>query len=332
MPLRPDTVASGCPRSALADDTQGTADRMTRPEVSVIVPCLRVDRHLETALQSVLDAQDVDLEVILVLDGEREEALPRRFREDPRVVIAGLATRSGAAVALNRGLDLARAPLIARLDADDVSLPGRLRRQVEFLAEHPDVHLVGGLAYLVDQDGVRLKLLHPGRLHEDLRRELLRRNWVVHSSVMARRQSLLDIAGYNVECRRQQDYELWLRLALDHGLALLHEPLVEYRYHPGMSSRRAPSLGVAGAVAKARRELGRALGVPTVLTPCYTLRWVAAELTMHAGLRRPGYLRGVGRRARRGKRPSRTRNGVSGVSPAGVDALQATEPGARGGR
>src|SRR6478672_8128862 len=117
------------------------------------------EAYLEEAVASVLGQTLEDLELIVVDDGSTDssgEILERLAAADPRVHILTGSTRSGISAALNRGWREARGGYIARLDADDVALPGRLERQVRFLDEHPAVAVVGSAAILIDPDGREL--------------------------------------------------------------------------------------------------------------------------------------------------------------------------------
>jgi len=148
-------------------------------------------------------------------------------------------TLGGQTAALNHGLRAARAPLIARIDAADVPLPERLSRQASFQASHPDVGLLG--SGRARDRAVRrvVRTLTAPCDDRALRRELMRANPFIHSSVMFRRAVVDAVGAYDESFAVAQDYDLWLRMSRVTRLANLGEPLVLRRLAPGrLSSAR----------------------------------------------------------------------------------------------
>lgn len=188
------------------------------------------------AVESVLGQTLDDLELIVIDDGSTD-ATPdvlASFR-DPRLRIER-GGREGLTRALNRALELSRAALIARLDADDVALPERLARQRRYLDAHPEVGLLGTGAREIDLAGREVAVLRPPVDDAAIRRALIRANPFVHSSAVMRR-SVLDRAGrYDPSFPVAQDYDLWMRLSRVTRLANLAEPLVIRRLAPGRVS------------------------------------------------------------------------------------------------
>ena len=121
--------------------------------------------------------------------------------------------RGGLTEALGAALGLARAPLVARLDADDIALPERLERQRAFLGAHPDVGLLGTAAREVDAAGRELAVVRPPTDDPAIRCALIRRNPFVHSSVMMRRAAVERAGGYDPAFPVAQDYDLWMRMS-----------------------------------------------------------------------------------------------------------------------
>jgi glycosyltransferase involved in cell wall biosynthesis len=184
------------------------------------------------AVASVLAQTDPDLELLVVDDGSTDDT-PARLAavDDPRLRLYRQ-PRTGLTRALNRLLGLARADLIARLDADDLALPERLARQRAFMALHPEVGLLGTAAREDDLTGRPLGVVRPPVDDAGLRRALIRANPFVHSSVMARRELLARAGGYDETLGVAQDYDLWMRLVRLTRLASLDEILVVRRLGP----------------------------------------------------------------------------------------------------
>ncbi|MBI3759721.1 MAG: glycosyltransferase, partial [Deltaproteobacteria bacterium] len=140
----------------------------------------------------------------------------------------------GLTRSLNRALALARGEHVARQDADDLSDPGRLEKQVSFLDAHPEIALVGAGACVVDKAGHLLRKYRYPPDDAGLRVALLSRfNPLPHSSVMFRRDVAVSLDGWDERFVKSQDYEFYLRLIEGHRIASLPEPLITLRYTPG---------------------------------------------------------------------------------------------------
>ena len=262
---------------------------ITPPAVSVLIPTVRMDEHLDIAVTSALAQTMGAVEVVVVLDGGEVGATPPEWAEDRRVTVLSSSERRGTASTLNTAIGRSSAPLVARLDADDVSEPERLARQVAALDAHPEWDGLGAAATVVDADGAVLGTIDVPT--EDTARHLLRRNPFVHSSMLLRRRALDRVGGYDPRCVRMQDYDLWLRLSLEGTLGNLDEPLVQYRVHEGMHSRRtSPFSASARTVLASRRRLARRLGEPAARQLARDGVWTAGQALRNAGLRRPRYL------------------------------------------
>ena len=209
---------------------------MSDPAVSVLMAVRDGAPWVAEAVASVLGQTAGDLELIVIDDGSTDatpELLARvrdaRLRVDRRAA-------AGLTPSLNRGLALARAPLVARLDADDLALPERLARQGAFLAAHPEVGLLGGGVRELDADGREVAVRVPPTLDAPLRAALIRRNPFAHSAVMVRRALVERVGGYDESVPVAQDYDLWMRLSRVTRLASLPEVVVVRRLLPARVS------------------------------------------------------------------------------------------------
>lgn len=191
--------------------------------------------YLPETLDSILDQSFRDFEIIALDDGSNDGT--SRYLSsirDKRLRLVRL-NKVGLPTALNHGLQLAKAPFIARIDADDVALPERLELQYRFLTERPDCVAVGCQSWRVDGEGRYIEdCTYPTGI-DAIRWEAMFRCPVLHPGVMFRRQEILDEGGYNREFDVAQDYELWTRLLLQGKvLANLPEFLIRYRVHDRM--------------------------------------------------------------------------------------------------
>jgi hypothetical protein len=267
----------------------GEGDPVPEPQVSVVIPTVRVDKQLREAIRSVLEQDLQATEVIVVGDG-CDLAQLREF-DDPRLVLVDRPDRRGTATTLNEGIRVAKAPLIGRVDADDVIRPGRLRRQVQYLDQHPEVLVVGSSAEIISESGTVIGDLVVPTGTAAVRRALHRRNPMIHSSIMMRREAVERVGGYEPRCVRMQDYDLMLRVARVGDLDNLPERLTGYRVHAGQHSRKTPPWSASmRMVLRSRKTLRREDGIPAWRSFAIDVVWLAAQTVRHIGLRRPSYL------------------------------------------
>lgn len=193
---------------------------------------------LAPAIESVLAQTFFDFELIALDGGSRDGSvdLLRGFASRDARVIVVTDENSGLVDSLNRGLSMARAPLIGRMDADDLSRPDRFAKQVAYLQQHPDVAVVSGAMDLIDEHGEYLRTDEFPTSPDAVESELLQRTCVSHPAVMARTQALRSVGGYRRNAQHAEDYDLWLRIAEVHRIANLPDVLLSYRMHPVKAS------------------------------------------------------------------------------------------------
>jgi glycosyltransferase involved in cell wall biosynthesis len=234
------------------------------PTVSVVMSVYNGERFLRTAIDSVLAQTFHDWELVIV-DDASTDSTPSILAEyrDPRVRILRNEKNSKQAVCSNRGIAAASGRYIARLDADDVSLPSRLAKQVAYLDAHPDVTLVASAAHFIDEAGSRVDF-RPGGLNGCLVNFMF--TWycpVIHSSVVFRADALRQLNGYDEDSRYwfTEDYEFMSRVAFYRRARVLPEPLVEYRIHPSSVSAKNLKDQLRQNDMIARLNIKRATGV-----------------------------------------------------------------------
>jgi glycosyltransferase involved in cell wall biosynthesis len=202
------------------------------PEVSVVMGVFNGASHLGAAVDSILTQKGVDLELVVVDDGSTDgtAALLEQYeRRDPRVMVIRQ-KNAGLTAALIRGCDEARGPFLARQDADDVSLPGRLRKQVDRLSQDSALAFVSCWADMVGPEGEVLVSHRPEADPETATRNLMvaRVGPPGHGTVMMRSSRYRQVGGYRPVFYYAQDSDLWLRLGAVGKLAYVPEFL--YRY------------------------------------------------------------------------------------------------------
>ena len=221
--------------------------------MDVVIPVRDGGRLLRRAVDSVLAQQGVDVRVVVVDDGSRDGA-PQRLRQDPRLTVVPSRGR-GIADALNTGFATGSAPFVARQDADDVSLPGRLARQVAHLEAHPGIGLVGtGFEVLVGRRTVAVMAPGPAGM--------LKRNPLCAGSVVVRRAVHAAAGGYRRQFALSSDYDMWLRYAELSGVSVLPEPGYRYRLTSSMVTIRGAARQAAFAELARESAAARRTGTP----------------------------------------------------------------------
>jgi glycosyltransferase involved in cell wall biosynthesis len=173
-------------------------------------------------------------------DGSEDKTLEiaKSFATDPRVRIVKNEKNLGIAKSRNKGMSLARAAYIAPLDSDDVWIDkDKLRKQTEYLDAHPDCALVGGAIRHIDIDGKTLKTVIFEQTDADIRNKILQHNPFPQSSLMYRKQAILDCGGYSTEYKVCDDYALWICVGRKHAMANFRDVFTGYRIHGGNITR-----------------------------------------------------------------------------------------------
>lgn len=225
---------------------------MSVPRVSVLLPAFNALATLPRAVASIRAQTFTDWELLAVDDGSTDgtaEWLRAQATQEPRLKVISQ-PHAGIVAALNRGLAEARGQLIARMDADDASLPERLAEQVVLLDAQPAVGVVGSLVeFAGDRAASQGYALHVDWLNEVVTPEQIALNRFVespfaHPSVMFRRELVTELGGYR-EGDFPEDYELWLRwLAADVRMAKVPRVLLRWHDPPARLSRTDPRYDV----------------------------------------------------------------------------------------
>lgn len=205
--------------------------------VSVVLPVYNAARFLTAAIDSLLSQTYRDIEVIAVDDGstDRSRAILADYSSrDFRVRVVSR-PNTGIVEALNDGVAAARGEFIARMDADDTSLPHRIEEQVAFLEKNPECVVVGTDVLYTDPEGAPLIRHHPVENHQAILAQLIDGNGgaIIHPSIMFRRAAFDAMGGYRLRYQWIEDLDFYLRLSDMGRLANLPEVHLHYRQHLG---------------------------------------------------------------------------------------------------
>ncbi|MEA3038717.1 MAG: hypothetical protein QOE79_1230 [Sphingomonadales bacterium] len=184
--------------------------------------------YLDGAVSSILRQSHADFEFVILDDGSDDGSRERlRFwaAADPRIRLIEGERSLGPVGSSNLVVETARAPIIARMDADDVSTPDRLERQLELLARHPEAVLVGSVWEGIDRHGRRVREADCSKLGDNGFAPPF-----AHGSVMFRREAFLRAGGYRVETAYWEDLDLFLRMAAQGRVLVTCRPLYRHRF------------------------------------------------------------------------------------------------------
>ncbi|PCR90470.1 glycosyltransferase family 2 protein [Natrinema ejinorense] len=214
------------------------------PIVSVVVGAYNEEETIADTIQSILGQTFSDFEILVVDDGSTDDTqrIVRSF-DDQRVNLIVNETNIGLPRSLNRGISQAKGTYIARIDADERSLPTRLERQVNVLEVREDVQVVGCWYQVIGRDGERIVDIEiPAERPFDIDDLLKEGPGIAHGSVMMRKEAVDTVGKYREQFTLAQDYDLWFRMAEEFGPGFVHvvpEVLYERRLSADQMAKRS---------------------------------------------------------------------------------------------
>jgi len=254
---------------------------MDRPAVTVLMPVYNSERYVGRAVKSILDQTYRDFEFLVINDGSTDRSIDiiRAFN-DPRIRVIDTENQ-GVAAALRLGMVKATGAYVARMDADDESLPNRLEIEKRCLDEHPGVVVVHGSVDYIDSEGVSVFLDRDEGHSNIVTKWLLNwKNVPMHSTVMMRASILKEHdLNYRIEMNRAEDLDLWNRIAQIGDFMYLPDVLIRYRIHSDNVSNSSPIDLQFDAQTKVVRENIKRYGVELA-------RETAQELVVVSGAAR----------------------------------------------
>lgn len=203
------------------------------PLVSVILPVYNGGAELGIAIQSILKQTYQNWELILMDDGSTDGSLDlmKEFK-DPRIKVFSDGINKGLSKRLNEAVSNSTGQYIARMDADDISFPARLERQVNFLEDNKDVDLVGCRAVAFRDDGEVIGLLPFAPDHDAITSQVWRNIPLAHPTWMGKASWFKSNPYAFPEVKRSEDQELLLRTHSKYRFACLRDVLFGYRQGP----------------------------------------------------------------------------------------------------
>lgn len=203
------------------------------PLVTVLMPVYNASPYLKQAIESILEQTYDNYEFLIIDDGSTDASLSiiRQYATANSKLRVVSRSNRGLVNTLNEGVLLARGKYIARQDADDMSLPLRLEKQVLFMERHTDALLVGSNYEFIDSQGAVSGATDVFTKHNDIKPALIFSNQFGHGTVMVDKNGLINSGLYDANYAHAEDYELWSRIADRGSVYNLSDILYQWRMH-----------------------------------------------------------------------------------------------------
>ncbi|MFH7018003.1 glycosyltransferase family 2 protein [Flavobacterium sp. FlaQc-47] len=204
------------------------------PKITVLMPVYNCELYIKEAVDSILNQTFPDFEFIIIDDASSDATVSIiKAYDDPRIKLIQKPKNSGYTNSLNHGLTIAKGEYIARMDGDDISLPERFAKQVDFLDANNDIALCGTLYQIIGTE----KICNHPVIHDEIKVKLILGCYIAHPTVMFVKSKFDQYKlEYDSNMEPAEDYELWSRLVFLEKIANINEVLLLYRVHPQQAS------------------------------------------------------------------------------------------------
>ena len=207
----------------------------SKPKISVIMSVFNHEKYLQKSIDSILSQSYKNFEFIIINDGSNKNAkkiLELNKLQDKRIKVINNKKRIGVTKSLNIAIKISKGEYIARQDSDDISYFKRFEEQLNFFKKNKKVIMCGTNGILIDNNDSFLKnIKNLENNYEKIKKKLIYENQFIHSSVMVKRNYLLEVKGYDEKFKYAQDYDLWCRLSIKGFLTNINKILVKIRQH-----------------------------------------------------------------------------------------------------
>lgn len=203
-----------------------------QPKITVFMAVYNGEKYLKEAINSILHQTFKNFELLIINDGSTDKSIQIiESYDDPRIRLLHNEKNMGIVKTRNRGIKESREKYIAIMDQDDISLPRRLAKQVEFMENHPEIGVLGTWTKVLKQKYQFIARYYPN--HDEIKASLIFSSTMAHPSIMLRKEALEKHGfKYNNDFKTE-DYELWTRM-IDHTkFANLQKTFLVYRKHEG---------------------------------------------------------------------------------------------------
>lgn len=224
-----------------------------RLPISVLLPVFNADEYLKEAVESILSQSFSNFELLIIDDGSTDNSMDIASAFEDKRIRLFRRKHQGLIGTLNFGLEKAEGDWIARMDADDIALPDRLKLQQKYVSCNKDVVAVGGAAHLIGAKGIKTgRTVTPPNNHKALLRNSIypgRSPSLIHPTVMMKTEIVRQIGGYRKEFPVSEDTDVWLRLSRVGRLHSISEPVLLLRKHNENVSHQKPQTQMKSHIA-----------------------------------------------------------------------------------
>jgi len=215
------------------------------PIISVLMSAYNGEKHLRRAIESILSQTFTDFEFIIINDGSTDSTVEIiESYNDSRIKLVHNKNNIGLTESLNKGINLAQGKYIARMDADDISLPERFETQLKYFEADTSLAFCASRVRVIDENENIIGRIKPFASDKMMNWHLL--SWhllfgnkkIYHSSVLVKKEVLVKLNGYARWARYCQDFELWSRMCLTYKMVIVPEVLIHWRHtEAGISNK-----------------------------------------------------------------------------------------------
>lgn len=237
-------------------------DSSMTPMISVLLPVYNGEKYLREAIDSILNQTYRDFEFLIINDGSTDKSVEiiQKYN-DSRIKLIHNKENMGLIYTLNKGLDLANGQYIARMDADDISLPNRLKLQVDFMENHSNVGMLSGNVISIDSNSKVISQKWWVDNNLPIEWLLIWENPIAHPSVMLRCKTLLgNKLIYNENKRHAEDYDLWCNMALSTNIERLEDVVLMYRVLESSVYRKNYEVSCQNSLESNREYISKIIG------------------------------------------------------------------------
>ena len=225
-------------------------------KITVAMASYNHEEFVGEAIESVLSQKDCDFDFSIVDDGSRDGTVRNILKyQDSRIKFIRLDVNQGACVALRKAIEGGQGEYVAILNSDDKFLPGKLKKQAEFLDTHPHIHAVFGYPQFIDAKNQKLGakehfygdlFKQPNRSRQEWLNYLFRsQNALCHPTLMIRRVCYQTLGYYDPRLAQLPDFDFWVRLLFKYEIHIMPEELIQFRILSGERNTSAPRLDSA---------------------------------------------------------------------------------------
>lgn len=202
------------------------------PAISVLMSVFNEERYVPVSIESILNQSFSDFEFLITDDHSSDgtlDILHKYSSLDKRIKITKHSKQLGLARSLNEQIRASKGHYLARMDGDDIAHTKRLEKQLEFLEKNSDIGMVGSFCREIDNNGRFVSLWERPTSNRSIQKAIFKFNPFIHSSIMIRKEVIINAGMYNTECKYAQDYDLWLRVVKKYKCVNIEKPLIDLR-------------------------------------------------------------------------------------------------------